>query len=292
MTVDEKITDELKHQLAFLFIIKEDMRDLDDRIRATALFVARSDLQRRHKDVVDWEIQDRPDEATILGRTDGFLKVAGMVRTMSLHGRSGMGGRQSDVVRKNIDKISNENAESTYLYLLDPWTAKVIKDTMKPHTVTVLPLLDDDISPVMESVPDETGMKMAQAQEPQRQMVEDVITKESFAEERVIVSPISRTSLRQGFLYIPKEKGLLLTQGPIKLFVRKDASLESKCMISDTGGVRIGGGLTKWFKTMGFQQGDELVMGINTDGSLLVLLVRRAAPFRGPSPTVENVKWD
>ena len=292
MAVDDKITSELKHQLSFLFMLKEDLKDLDDRIRSTALFLARSDLQRRHPEVTDWDVQDRPDESTIFGRTAGALMVAGMVRTMSLHGKSGLGGRQADTVKKNIDKVSNENAEHTYLFMLDPWTANLVNETMRPNTVKVASLLDEDLSPVMAPVSDQSGNRPSAPQEPPKPMVEEIITKETFPEDRVIVSPISRTSLRQGFIYIPKERGQKLAPGPIKLFVRKDASLESKCMISDTGGIRIGGGLTKWFKTMGFQQGDELVMGINQVGSLLVLIVRRAAPYKGPSPVVENVKWD
>jgi hypothetical protein len=63
-------------------------------------------------------------------------------------------------------------------------------------------------------------------------------------------------------------------------------------MISQTGGVRIGGGLTKWFRSIGLQSDDELIMGSQEDGSLLILMIRRAQPFRGQKPVIETMKWE
>ena len=158
--------------------------------------------------------------------------------------------------------------------------------------ISVLPLLKEDMAPVVRASSEPGEYPVGAMLEPMAQMVEEVITKEEFPEERTIVSPISRTSIRQGFLYIPKEKGELLKEGEITIWIRKDASLTSKCMISQTGGVRIGGGLTKWFRSVGLQPDDELVMGSNDDGSLLVLMIRRIQPYKGSKPVIETVKWD
>ncbi|MBN1539314.1 MAG: hypothetical protein JW939_04150 [Candidatus Thermoplasmatota archaeon] len=292
MEIDEKMTDEMRAQLTFLFGIKESMKDIDDRIRATSLFLARTELIDRHRNIKEWTVMDRPDESTITGSIDGVEKVIAKVRTMSLHGKSSFGGRQHEAMKRNLERIAEEKVSMRYFFLLDPWTVNVAKETFKPEGVTVLPLLKEDMTSVVRAVmrtSDETGMP---APDTLTQMVEEVITREEYPEERTIVSPISRTSIRQGFLYIPKEKGHLLEEGPVTIWIRKDASLVTKCMISLTGGVRLGGGLTKWFRSIGLQAGDELIMGSNDDGSLLVLMIRRAQPYRGQTPVIETMKWE
>jgi hypothetical protein len=152
--------------------------------------------------------------------------------------------------------------------------------------------LKDDIASVIRASQVHITEHGVSVGEVMTQMVEEIVTKEEFPEERTIISPISRTSIRQGFLYIPKEKGNLLAEGSVTIWIRKDASLISKCMISQTGGVRIGGGLTKWFRSIGLQADDELVMGSQEDGSLLILMIRRAQPYRGQKPVIETMKWD
>lgn len=292
MESDDFLGDELRTQLVFFFNLKEGLKDLDDRIRTTALYLARKDLEGRHRDVTDWDIVSRPDESTVTGKRDGEVTVTARIRTMSLHGKSTFGGRQHDAMKRNLEKISEETALYKYLYLLDPWTVSIVVDTFNPVDITVLSLLKEDMAQVVRTSPDSADSIIPGLMEPSAQMVEEVITQEEFPEERTIVSPISRTSIRQGFLYIPKEKGELLNEGPITIWIRKDASLESKCMISQTGGVRIGGGLTKWFRSVGLQADDELVMGAQEDGSLLVLMIRRNQPFKPSSPMIETVKWD
>jgi hypothetical protein len=196
-------------------------------------------------------------------------------------------------MKKIIRNLGETPVEYKYMFLMDPWTVEVIRDTFKPEDVSILPLLERDLSPVIRSaaLPGIEGAAIIRA-EPMQQMVEEVITKDAdIPDEMVMVSPISRTSIRQGFLYIPKDKGEKLTAGPVKVWIRKDASLDSKCMISQTGGVRIGGGLTKWFRGLGLAAGDELVMGILDESSVLVLMIRRKTPFRGSKPAVETVKW-
>lgn len=292
MKIEERISEEMRQQLSFLFGAKESLKDLDDRIRATSLFLARADLMKRHKDVEDWEVVDRPDESLVKGMVGDKVEVIARIRTMSLHGKSGFGGRQSDAMKRNLERITEEKADSKYFFLLDPWTVNVVKETFSPEGVTILPLLKEDLASVVRAAPiqvTENGVPMG---EMMTQMVEEIVTKEEFPEERTIVSPISRTSIRQGFLYIPKEKGHLLAEGSVTIWIRKDASLVSKCMISQTGGVRIGGGLTKWFRSIGLQSDDELIMGSQEDGSLLVLMIRRAQPFRGQKPVIETMKWE
>jgi len=292
MNNDEKLTDEMRLQLTFLFGMKENLKDLDDRIRTTSLFLARADLMNRHREIDEWEIIDRLDESMITGSVEGNVKVMAKIRTMSLHGKSSFGGRQHDAMKRNLDRITGEKASSRYFFLLDPWTVNVVKDTFKPEGVTILPLLKEDMASIVRTIlpsADDQGVSIPDGL---TQMVEEIVTKEEFPEERTIVSPISRTSIRQGFLYIPKEKGDLLKEGPVTIWIRKDASLETKCMISQTGGVRLGGGLTKWFRSIGIQSDDELVMGSQDDGSLLVLMVRRAQPYRGQTPLIETMKWE
>lgn len=290
MNGDEMLADEMRRQLSFLFGVKESLKDLDDRIRTTSLFLAKMDLMERHRDVGDWELVTRPDESMVKGTDDGRTVVVARIRTMSLHGKSSLGGRQSDSMKKNLERTSGETADYKYFYLLDPWTVEVVKESFKPDDVTVLPLLKEDLAQVIRpsEIMEEGAMPPMEAM---NQMVEEVITAEEFSDERTIVSPISRTSLRQGFLYIPKERGHLLKEGDLTLWIRKDASLQTKCMISQTGGVRIGGGLTKWFRSMGLQPEDELIMGAQEDGSLLVLMIRRSQPYRGSKPIIETVKW-
>jgi len=292
MADEDRITTEMKDQLSFLFLMKDSMKDLDERIRATSLFVARSELENRHRDIDEWMIIDRPDESVVQGVRGDDIKVSARIRTMSLHGKSGLGGRQHDAMRKNLERIQGEKVDFKYFFLLDPWTVQVVKETFRPDNVTILPLLREDLSPVVRA-PARTLSEGAVPPGPEimAQMVEEIITREEFPEERTIVSPISRTSIRQGFLYIPKEKGHLISEGEVTIWIRKDASLTSKCMISQTGGVRIGGGLTKWFRSLGLQADDELVMGSQEDGSLLVLMVRRASPYIGQTPVIETMKW-
>lgn len=279
MSEDEMISGEMRKQLSFLFNIKENMKDLDERIRTTSLFLARMDLTERHKDIEDWEIIGRPDESLVKGMKDGKLVVAARVRTMSLHGKSALGGRQQESMKKNLSRTSEEKADFKYFFLLDPWTVDVVKENFKPEDVSILPLLKENMASVIRaSDSDDMVLPMG---EMSTQMVEEIITDEEYPEERTIVTPISRTSIRQGFLYIPKDRGDLLEEGNVTIYIRKDASLVSKCMVSKTGGVRIGGGLTKWFRSLGLKPDDELVMGSQEDGSLLVLMVRRSQPFRG-----------
>ncbi|MGA1820825.1 MAG: hypothetical protein ACMUHU_07455 [Thermoplasmatota archaeon] len=292
MTDDERLTDEMRLQLMFLFGMKENLKDLDDRIRATSLFLARADLTKRHREIEEWDIVDRLDESMITGKVGENLKVIARIRTMSLHGKSSFGGRQHDAMKKNLERITGEKASSKYFFLLDPWTVNVVKDTFKPEGITILPLLKEDVASIVRTVVpamDDQGVSISDGL---TQMVEEIVTREEFPEERTIVSPISRTSIRQGFLYVPKEKGHLLSEGPVTIWIRKDASLETKCMISQTGGVRLGGGLTKWFRSIGIQSDDELVMGSQEDGSLLILMIRRAQPFRGQTPVIETMKWE
>jgi len=292
MTIDDKISDEMRHQLSFLFGVKESMKDLDERIRATSLFLARSDLMKRHREIEDWQIIDKPDESLVKGLVGDRVEVVARIRTMSLHGKSSFGGRQSDAMKRNLDRIAEEKVGSKYFFLLDPWTVSVVKDNFKPEGVTILPLLKDDLASVIRAAPVQLTEHGVPVGEVMTQMVEEIVTQEEFSEELTVISPISRTSIRQGFLYIPKEKGELLAEGPVTIWIRKDASLVSKCMISQTGGVRIGGGLTKWFRSIGLQSDDELVMGSQEDGSLLVLMIRRAQPYRGQKPVIETMKWD
>ncbi len=292
MTIDDKISDEMRHQLSFLFGVKESMKDLDERIRATSLFLARSDLMKKHREIEDWQIIDKPDESLVKGLVGDRVEVVARVRTMSLHGKSSFGGRQSDAMKRNLDRIAEEKVDSKYFFLLDPWTVSVVKDNFKPEGVTILPLLKDDLASVIRAAPVQLTEHGVPVGEVMTQMVEEIVTQEEFSEELTVISPISRTSIRQGFLYIPKEKGELLAEGPVTIWIRKDASLVSKCMISQTGGVRIGGGLTKWFRSIGLQSDDELVMGSQEDGSLLVLMIRRAQPYRGQKPVIETMKWD
>ena len=292
MSIENKISDEMRDQLSFLFGVKESFKDLDDRIRATSLFLARADLMNRHREINDWEIIDRPDESVVKGLSGDNVRVVARIRTMSLHGKSSFGGRQHDAMKKNIERVAQEKVDSKYFFLLDPWTVGVVKETFDPKGVTILPLLKEDVASVIRTAPakmGELGLPMADVM---TQMVEEIVTDEDYPEERTVISPISRTSIRQGFLYIPKEKGQLLSEGPVTIWIRKDASLVSKCMISQTGGVRIGGGLTKWFRSIGLQPDDELVMGSQEDDSLLILMIRRAQPYRGQKPVIETMKWE
>lgn len=283
---------EMMEQLSFFIHIKDCMKTLDERIRGSAIFLAYQELMSRHREIVEWEVQDRPESSAIQGISGGETKVFAKVRTMSLHGRSGLGGRQNEALKRNLEGLSSCGAEYSYLFLLDPWTVDIVRDVFKSPEVTILPLLRENISAVLRAPGGDGRIPGMPSAETIPRMIEELITKDhGIPEDRIIVSPISRTSIRQGFLYIPKERGHLLSEGGIKIWIRKDASLDSKCMISATGGVRIGGGLTKWFRGMGLQANDELVMGSQEDGSLLVLMVRRAAPYRGEKPSVEKMKW-
>ncbi|MEA3558480.1 MAG: hypothetical protein U9R75_04435 [Candidatus Thermoplasmatota archaeon] len=279
MEYEVMISTEMRKQLSFLFNVKENMKDLDERIRTTSLFLARMDLMERHKDIEEWEVVARPDESMVKGIRGERTIVISKVRTMSLHGKSALGGRQHESMKKNLERVSKEKADFKYFFLLDPWTVEIVKENFNTPDVSVLPLLKDNISSVVRTPEgDEGSFSLG---EMSTRMVEEVITDEEFPDDRTIVTPISRTSIRQGFLYIPKERGHLLEEGPITIFIRKDASLTSKCMISQTGGVRIGGGLTKWFRSLGLKPDDELIMGHLDDNSLLVLMVRRSQPYRG-----------
>ena len=274
-------TGEMGRTLLFLLTMKESMRDLDDRIRLASIFIASSDLRNRHHEVDDWEVVERPDESSIKGTKDGAPIVFARVRTMSLRGRSSFGGRQHEAMKKNLDKIAQEGAEYRYLYLLDPRTVDVVKVEFPSSDVAIMPLLTGELEVRAGATTKGKEPHSIPRMEPMIQLVEEVITKDSgVPDERIITSPISTTSVRQGFLYIPKDKGHLLNEGAIKIWIRKDASLESKCMISNTGGVRIGGSLTKWFRSIGLAANDELVLGSQEDGSLLVLKIMRAVPFQ------------
>ncbi len=274
-------TKEMSRTLTFLLTLKDSMRELDERIRLASIFIASKDLENRHQDVYDWEVIEKPDESSIKGTREGKVEVFARVRTMSLRGRSSFGGRQHESMKKNLEKIEDEDAQYKYLYLLDPRTVDVVKVEFPSNSVSIIPLLSGDLDAGVKTMIKGKGAPSIPRIEPMLQMVEEIITKDSgIPDERVVTSPISTTSVRQGFLYIPKDKGHLLGEGPIKIWIRKDASLESKCMISNTGGVRIGGGLTKWFRSMGLAANDELILGSKEDGSLLVLKIMRAVPYQ------------
>lgn len=272
---------EMAENLAFLMALKESLKDLDDRIRQTSIYLAYLDLMDRHGDIEEWDTEDRADESSISGKLADRTIVYAKVRNMSLHGRSSLGGRQNDSMKKNLQSISGEEGEYKYLYLLDSRTADIVRDAFPDTGVSIIPLLKDDIKRFPKlSDPPKAGVPRRVVMEGMAQPVEEVITKDdTIPEDRIIRSPISATSVRQGFLYIPKEKGDLLNEGPIKVWIRKDASLESKCMVSATGGVRVGGGLTKWFRGIGLQPNDEIIMGALEDGSLLVLKILRGSPY-------------
>lgn len=274
-------TEEMSRTLTFLLTLKESMRELDERIRLASIFIASKDLEDRHREMDGWEVIEKPDESSIMGTKDGKTEVFARVRTMSLRGRGSFGGRQHESMKKNLKRIEEEDAQYKYLYLLDPGTADVVKVEFPSSSVSIMPLLSGDLDAGVKMTISGKGATATPRIEPMLQMVEEIITKESgIPDERIIISPISTTSVRQGFLYIPKEKGFLLSEGVTKIWIRKDASLESKCMISNTGGVRIGGGLTKWFRSMGLSANDELVLGAKEDGSLLVLKIMRAVPYQ------------
>lgn len=182
-------------------------------------------------------------------------------------------------MRKNLEDLAGRKGEFRYLFLLDPWTVDVVREQFSTAEVSVLPLMKEDMAAVIRKPAPGQQIAGSPYAEPISQMVEEVITKDAdIPDDRIVVSPISRTSIRQGFLYIPKDKGEFLEPGPVKVWIRRDASLDSKCMVSQTGGVRIGGGLTKWFRSLGLQPDDELVMGITDPSNLLVLMVRRKNP--------------
>ena len=111
------ISDEMRKQLSFLFNVKESMKELDERIRKTSLLLAKVDLVERHKDVEEWEVSSRPDESMVKGMKDGRAIVAARVRTMSLHGKSALGGRQQDSMKKNLERTSEEKADFKYFLL-------------------------------------------------------------------------------------------------------------------------------------------------------------------------------
>ncbi|MCK5773058.1 MAG: hypothetical protein KAH57_04660 [Thermoplasmata archaeon] len=271
----------MSRTLTFLLTLKESMRDLDERIRMASIFIASKDLEDRHRDVDGWEVIEKPDESSIIGARDGRTEVFARVRTMSLRGRGSFGSRQHDSMKKNLKRIEEEDAQYKYLYLLDPGTADAVKVEFPSSGVSIIPLLSSDLIAAVKMTVGGKGAPATARIEPMLQMVEEIVTKESGTpDERIVISPISTTSVRQGFLYIPKDKGHLLNEGVIKIWIRKDASLESKCMISNTGGVRIGGGLTKWFRSMGLSANDELILGSQEDGSLLVLKIMRAVPYQ------------
>ena len=293
MDEKERSQNEMRDQLKFLVQMKDSLKELDDRIRGTSLFLALEDLRERHSDIEHWEMNDRPDESLIIGKIGDKIEAIGRVRTISLRGKSTLGGRQQDSMKRNLKDLESKVGNFKYLFLLDPWTVQVVNDQFPESNISIMPLLRRDIAAVVRRSAGGVGISQVNSiSEPKEQMVEEVITKDDdIPDENIIVSPISRTSIRQGFLYIPKDKGKKLEEGPVKVWIRKDASLESKCMISQTGGVRIGGGLTKWFRALGIQPGDEMVLGILDESSLLVLMVRRKTPYTGDQPTVETVKW-
>ncbi|MDG6224532.1 MAG: hypothetical protein QCI82_03365 [Candidatus Thermoplasmatota archaeon] len=291
MKPENLIIEEVKNHLSFLVRLKESTKDLESRIRSSALYLASIQLMEKHPDIDDWSVEERPDESVIRGIMNEKLKVLAKVKTMGLTGRAVMGGRQGDSIKRALDQIVHENAQVSYLFLIDSWTAQIVRESVQEPKVRILSLISH-ISAVEEGDRRIAG-KPAKPVRTEADLVEDVITKDgSIPEDDVIVSPISRTSLRQGFIYIPKEKGELVSEGPITIWIRKDASLESRCMISQTGGIRIGGNLTKWFRSAGLQEGDELVMGHRSDGSLLMLSIRRKSPIRGDPPVIESMKWD
>ncbi len=274
-------TKEMSRALTFLLTLKESMRDLDERIRLSSIFIASKDLEKKHRDMDGWEVIEKPDESSIKGTRKGKAEVFARVRTMSLRGRSSFGGRQHESMRKNLDRIEEEDARYKYLYLLDPRTVDVVKVEFPSSSVSIIPLLTGDLDAAVKTMIAGKDASSIPRVEPMLQMVEEIITKDSgIPDDRIITSPISTTSVRQGFLYIPKDKGSLLSEGVIKIWIRKDASLESKCMISNTGGVRICGSLTKWFRSMGLAANDEIILGSQEDGSLLVLKIMRAVPYQ------------
>lgn len=291
MKPENLIIEEVKNHLSFLVRLKESTKDLETRIRSSALYLASIQLMEKHPDIDDWSVEERPDESVIRGIIEEKLKVLAKVKTMGLTGRAAMGGRQGDSINRALDQIIHENAQNNYLFLLDPWTAQIVREGVNEPRVKILSLISHT-TPV-HKVESKAAGKAPKAPIEEANVVEDVITKDgSIPEEHVIVSPISRTSLRQGFIYIPKERGELVSEGPITIWIRKDASLESRCMISQTGGIRIGGSLTKWFRSAGLQEGDVLVMGHKSDGSLLMLSIKRRSPIKGDPPVIESVKWD
>jgi len=294
MKPEELSFEEMRNQLTFMVRLKESTKDLDTRIRTTAMYLASVELEQKHRDVEEWLIEERPDESTIRGTIGGRLSVVAKVKTMDLQGKATMGGRQTDSMKRAAEQLAGEKAAVAYIYLLDPWTVSVVKDSVKDTKVRIMPLLKDAVTPMVRSPSSTRDEGSAQAHEMTTvNTVEDIITRdESVPQDRLIVSPISRTSIRQGFLYIPKEKGELINEGPINIWIRKDASIESRCMVSQTGGIRIGGNLTKWFKSAGLQPNDELVLSAKEDGSLLVMSIKRNSPFKGDTPVVETVKWD
>jgi hypothetical protein len=292
MKPEALIKDEMKKSLAFLLNERECVKELDQRIRSTALYLASIDLSTMHPDVETWDLEEGPEDSMIRGTAGGKLSVLAKVKTMGLQGKSAMGGRQTESMRKAADQIKAEGAQTNYLFLLDPWTVNIVRESLKDEPIVLRPLLQTPVTAFVESTVERAAKPQARDDAPVS-LVEEVITKdESIPSENIIVSPISRTSLRQGFLYVPKEKGALIKEGAITIWIRKDASIESRCMVSQTGGIRIGGNLTKWFKSVGVQADDELVMAAQADGSLLVMSIKRAQPFKGETPTVETVKWD
>jgi hypothetical protein len=294
MKPDDLLTIEMKNQLTFMVKLKESIKDLDARIRSASLYVASMDLVQRHPNIEDWELEEGPEDSMVRGRSDGTLKIIGKVKTMGLQGRVGMGGRQAESMKRAVEQIKGEGAEVTYMYLMDPWTVGVVQESFKNDGVIFLPLVHittsrPHISETSRSLKEHQGTILDQ----QPEKFEEVITRDDqISEENIIVSPISRTSIRQGFIYIPKEKGHLVQEGPTNIWIRKDASIESRCMVSQTGGIRIGGNLTKWFKSIGLRSDDELVMAAQPDGSLLIMSIKRTSPQRGDTPMIENVKWD
>jgi hypothetical protein len=292
MKPESLLYDEMKNSLAFLLGLKESVKDLDDRIRSTALYLASMDLATRHGDVEVWDLEEGPEESMVRGTTGGTLIVLAKIKTMGLQGKATMGGRQGESMKRAAEQLKADGAKSSYIYLLDPWTVNVVREALKEGGITFRPLLQAPVRQAREAVAEPKARPHPKDDEAPS-LIEEVITKdESIPSERIIVSPVSRTSLRQGFLYIPKEKGELIKEGAIVIWIRKDASIESRCMVSQTGGIRIGGNLTKWFKSVGMQADDELIMAAQSDGSLLVMSIKRAQPFKGETPTVETVKWD
>ncbi len=292
MKPEDLLMDEMKKSLTFLLRERECVKDLDDRIRSTALYLASMDLSNRHRDIETWDLEEGPEDSMVRGTKGGALVVLAKVKTMGLVGKSAMGGRQAESMKKAAEQLKTEGAKDNYLFLLDPWTVNIVRESLKDDSIMIRPLIQAPIA-AMTEIASEPKTRARPKDEETPTLIEEVITKDaSIPEENLIVSPISRTSLRQGFLYIPKEKGVLVKEGAINIWIRKDASIESRCMVSQTGGIRIGGNLTKWFKSIGLQSDDELIMAAQDDGSLLVMSIKRAQPFKGETPTVETVKWD
>ena len=111
---------EMRGQLSFFVHIRDCLKDLDDKIRGASMFLAYQEVLSIHSEISDWEIQDRPETSSIVGRSGDKIVVFAKVRTMTLHGRSGLGGRQSDAVKKTLEKLMETGAEYPYLFLLDP----------------------------------------------------------------------------------------------------------------------------------------------------------------------------